>query len=41
MVVDNENDIDKIGGNRIIKNLAKFKSFKNSGDYKRLVENLI
>ena len=39
--MDEDNKIDKNGDNRTIKNLAKFKSLKNSAKYEKLIKNLV
>ena len=40
-VDDKDNEVDKVNDSRIIRNLAKFKSFKNSAKYKKSIRNLV
>ena len=39
-VIDEDNKVDKGGGSKTIRNLAKFKSLKNFAKYKKLIKNL-
>ena len=39
--MDKYNEVDKSGGSRIIKNLAKFKSLKNSAKCEKSIKNSV
>ena len=40
-VINKNNKVDNNDGSRIIRNLAKFKSLKNSVKYEKLIRNLV
>ena len=39
--MNEDDEVNKGGSSRIIRNLAKFKSLKNSAKYKKLIKNLV